>query len=107
MASQTEKNDKRFTFITWVVGLVGAVLLASIPYAFSMHGEVSSVKTEMKNLGKDISELAETIKEISRDDIQDLKRRMTIMENKGILPEADRRVTQLERQMRDMEKKNN
>ena len=36
--------------LTWGVGLICTIMVAEIPWAFSMHGRLSSIETHIKTL---------------------------------------------------------
>lgn len=45
-----EQMGSRLQIITWAMGGIMLVLLAGIPWAFSVHGHISSIQTKIESL---------------------------------------------------------
>ena len=50
--TDTHPHDGRLTFLTWIVGLMAAVLMAGIPWAFIVQVDVAKVSVELQALNK-------------------------------------------------------
>ena len=84
-----------------LITLVGGGLTLGVPGLFYL----GSLAAGLDGARDDITMIGTQLQELIRHDLADVKRRLTIMEGKGILPDAERRVSELERLVRELEKR--
>ena len=58
-------------------------------------------------ISKSLEKVSDSLHELVREDIADLNRRLTLMESKGILPDARREIDELRERVRELERKPN
>ena len=103
MAGKSEQESMSRETKWLVSGLVGvalSVLTLGAPgvwYLGQMAGRMEAMQESQKELGETLSRLVEQ-------DISDMKARLTVMEQKQILPRAERELEQLEERVRELER---
>ncbi len=86
----------------WLIGLLLPMIMAT----FSAVYFLGSMSERFKDVESSTERLHAVIQKLIEDDITDLKKRMTIQEAKDILPRAERNIADLEKRVRDLEKRN-
>ncbi len=43
-------GNGQFKLLTWLLGLIATVIVAGVPWAFTVHGKVSAIQTKLDNL---------------------------------------------------------
>lgn len=82
-----------------VLALFGAVLGTGIPAVYYL-GQMSN---RFESLEASQNDLQQTLEDVMHKDLHDVKKRITIMEQKDILPRAERQIQEMEVRLRELE----
>ena len=90
-----------------LLGIAGSVIFILISVGAPSIYWLAALNESVKTLSGQMESVNSKLETIVINDVAQIKTRLTVMESKGILPEADDRLDKLEERVRHLEQRNN